>query len=24
VRAGYALSCQAFPLTDRLVVTYDE
>lgn len=24
VRAGYALSCQAFPLTDRVVVTYDE
>jgi ring-1,2-phenylacetyl-CoA epoxidase subunit PaaE len=24
VRAGYALSCQAFPLTGRLVVTYDE
>mgnify|MGYP002137406763 CR=1 FL=1 len=24
VRAGYALSCQAYPLTDRLVVTYDE
>jgi ring-1,2-phenylacetyl-CoA epoxidase subunit PaaE len=24
VRAGYVLSCQAFPLTDRLVVTYDE
>ncbi|MGO1068815.1 2Fe-2S iron-sulfur cluster-binding protein [Lysobacter sp. CA199] len=24
VRAGYALSCQAFPLTDRIVVTYDE
>lgn len=24
VRAGYALSCQAFPLTDRVVVTFDE
>lgn len=24
VRAGYALSCQAYPLTDRVVVTYDE
>jgi ring-1,2-phenylacetyl-CoA epoxidase subunit PaaE len=24
VRAGYALSCQAFPLTARVVVTYDE
>ena len=24
VRAGYVLSCKAFPLTDRLVVTYDE
>lgn len=24
VRAGYALSCQAMPLSDRLVVTYDE
>ena len=24
VRAGYALSCQAFPLTDRIVVTFDE
>jgi ring-1,2-phenylacetyl-CoA epoxidase subunit PaaE len=24
VRAGYALSCQAIPLTDRVVVTYDE
>lgn len=24
VRAGYALSCQAFPLTERVVVTYDE
>jgi ring-1,2-phenylacetyl-CoA epoxidase subunit PaaE len=24
VRAGYALSCQAYPLSDRLVVTYDE
>jgi ring-1,2-phenylacetyl-CoA epoxidase subunit PaaE len=24
VRAGYALSCQALPLSDRVVVTYDE
>jgi len=24
VRAGYALSCQAMPLSDRVVVTYDE
>ena len=24
VRAGYALSCQAYPLSDRVVVTYDE
>lgn len=24
VRAGYVLSCQAHPLTDRVVVTYDE
>ncbi len=24
VRAGYALSCQARPLTDKVVVTYDE
>ncbi len=24
VRAGYALSCQAIPLTDRVVVSYDE
>lgn len=24
VRAGYVLSCQAYPLTDRVVVTYDE
>ena len=24
VRAGYVLSCQATPLTDRIVVTYDE
>lgn len=24
VRAGYALSCQATPVTDRVVVTYDE
>lgn len=24
VRAGYVLSCQAYPLSDRLVVTYDE
>lgn len=24
VRAGYILSCQATPLTDRVVVTYDE
>lgn len=24
VRAGYVLSCQAFPLSDRLVVSYDE
>ena len=24
VRAGYVLSCQATPLTDRVVVTYDE
>lgn len=24
VRAGYALSCQAHPLSDRVVVTYDE
>lgn len=24
VRAGYVLSCQAFPLTDRVVVSYDE
>ncbi|SHH85895.1 2Fe-2S iron-sulfur cluster-binding protein [Marivita hallyeonensis] len=23
VRAGYVLSCQSYPLTDRLVVTYD-
>ncbi|MCL7463445.1 1,2-phenylacetyl-CoA epoxidase subunit PaaE [Phaeovulum sp. NW3] len=24
VRAGYVLSCQAFPLTDKVVVSYDE
>ena len=24
VRAGYVLSCQSYPLTDRVVVTYDE
>jgi len=24
VRAGYVLSCQAYPLSDRVVVTYDE
>ncbi len=24
VRAGYILSCQAFPLTDKIVVSYDE
>lgn len=24
VRAGYVLSCQAFPLTDKIVVSYDE
>ena len=24
VRAGYVLSCQCIPLTDRLVVSYDE
>lgn len=24
VRTGYALSCQSYPLSDRLVVTYDE
>lgn len=24
VRAGYVLSCQAYPLTDRVVVSYDE
>ena len=24
VRAGYVLSCQSTPLTDRVVVTYDE
>jgi len=24
VRAGYALSCQSFPLTERVVVTYDD
>lgn len=24
VRAGYILSCQAFPLSDKLVVSYDE
>jgi len=24
VRAGYALSCQAMPLTDRVVFSYDE
>lgn len=24
VRAGYVLSCQSFPLTDRVVVSYDE
>ena len=24
VRAGYVLSCQSFPLTDKVVVTYDE
>lgn len=24
VRAGYVLSCQATPLSDRVVVTYDE
>ncbi|ABL72867.1 MULTISPECIES: 1,2-phenylacetyl-CoA epoxidase subunit PaaE [Paracoccus] len=24
VRAGYVLSCQAYPISDRVVVTYDE
>ncbi len=24
VRAGYVLSCQSFPITDRVVVTFDE
>ena len=24
VRAGYVLSCQSFPMTDKVVVTYDE
>jgi ring-1,2-phenylacetyl-CoA epoxidase subunit PaaE len=24
VRAGYVLSCQAYPLTDKIVVSYDE
>ena len=24
VRAGYILSCQSFPLTDRLVIDYDQ
>lgn len=24
VRAGYVLSCQAYPVSDRVVVTYDE
>lgn len=24
VRAGYVLSCQSFPMTDRVVVTFDE
>lgn len=24
VRAGYVLSCQSFPLTEKVVVTYDE
>ncbi len=24
VRAGYVLSCQAYPLTDKVVVSYDE
>ncbi len=24
VRAGYVLSCQSTPLTDRVVVTFDE
>jgi ring-1,2-phenylacetyl-CoA epoxidase subunit PaaE len=24
VRAGYVLSCQSFPMTDKVVVTFDE
>ena len=24
VRAGYVLSCQSFPVTDKVVVTFDE